>query len=321
MDTNKELLEKYQIRKTRKQKDEFIKFAYRQCEEAGYKCSLNENRQGFKSRNIIAGDIENAKVIFTAHYDTCARLLLPNLITPTNPILIIILQIFLALPYIIAVFAVSFFCGLLYSNVQFENAVVDMLFVFAVIILEFAAVFGIVATMLIGPANKHTANDNTSGVATLFELMRRLPEKERSKAAFVFFDHEELGMIGSSYFKKSFGKKLDDKLIINYDCVSDGNNFLFACKKGAQQHPYYEKLFYCFNEHLKESADRVIFTKKAIYPSDQLMFKCGIGVAALNKNIFGLYLGRIHTGRDVIFKEENITRLAQCGEMFVRSIE
>ena len=321
MNKNKELLDKYQVRKTAKQKDKFIKFACEQCQAAGYKCSLNENKRGFKSCNIIAGDIEKAKIIFTAHYDTCARLLFPNLITPTNPFLFIISQIILALPYLVLLFAVQFLQRWLLNTIQFENKTVDIIFTLAVALLILAAYIGIVATMLAGPANKHTANDNTSGVATLFELMRRLPEKDREKVAFVFFDHEELGLIGSSYFKKCFGKKLDEKLVINFDCVSDGNNFLFACKKEAQQHPYYQQLFACFNEHLEKSADRVIFTKKAIYPSDQLMFKHGIGVAALNKCAIGLYLGRIHTGRDVIFKEENIMRLAQSGAMLVSSIE
>ena len=52
--------------------------------------------------------------------------------------------------------------------------------------------------MLDGKANRHTANDNTSGVAAVMELMARLPEEQRSKAAFILFDNEEKGMLGYS---------------------------------------------------------------------------------------------------------------------------
>ena len=52
----------------------------------------------------------------------------------------------------------------------------------------------------------------------------------------------------------------------------------------------------------------VEITGKAFYPSDNASFKVGIGVAALKKSKFlgTLYMDRIHTNKDVIYREENI---------------
>jgi len=38
-----------------------------------------------------------------------------------------------------------------------------------------------------------------------------------------------------------------------------------------------------------------------------MMFKCGVGVAALKRTAKGtLYMDRIHTKRDTVYQEENI---------------
>ena len=55
-------------------------------------------------------------------------------------------------------------------------------------------IIGVLLLFFAGPANKHTANDNTSGVATLIEIMKELPEELRSDVAFIFFDLEEVGL-------------------------------------------------------------------------------------------------------------------------------
>lgn len=54
-----------------------------------------------------------------------------------------------------------------------------------------------------GRANPHTANDNTSGVVALCELMEALSGEELARTAFVFFDHEESGLFGSAFSVRS----------------------------------------------------------------------------------------------------------------------
>ncbi|MGN0498794.1 MAG: M28 family peptidase [Acutalibacteraceae bacterium] len=321
MDIKRELLEKYQVRKTRKQKDEFIAFAAEQFEELGYSYRLNENKKGFKSRNIVVGDIDKAKVIYTAHYDTCARLPFPNFCTPLNPLLFILLQILIALPILILVLGISYLSGIIASSIHIGNALLDFPIQFSVLMINLAVCIGICLLMTIGPANKHTANDNTSGVATLFEIMKMLPQGERDKAAFVFFDHEEIGLVGSSFFAKTHPNIKKNKLVVNFDCVSDGNNFLFACRKHAKENEYYQKFEEGFSKAISDKSEQVIFTSKAIYMSDQLMFTHGVGVASLNKGKIGLYLGRIHTSRDVVFDTDNISRLADGAVEFVKALD
>ncbi len=67
----------------------------------------------------------------------------------------------------------------------------------------------------------------------LFEIMSALSDAEREKAAFVFFDLEEMGLIGSASFASKHKKQMRDKPLINFDCVSDGNHFLFVLRKKA----------------------------------------------------------------------------------------
>ena len=57
----------------------------------------------------------------------------------------------------------------------------------------------------------------------------------------------------------------------------------------------------------------MIRSKGVFYPSDQMNFKKGVGVAALKHSKFLRtdYMDRIHTNRDTVFCEENIEFLTE----------
>ena len=100
---SREVLARWQTRKTKRQKRAFEEFLLSALRDAGYADARAEECGALlKSRNLIAGDPGKAKVIFTAHYDTCAVLPVPNYITPMNlPVwifyqLLLVLGIFLA---------------------------------------------------------------------------------------------------------------------------------------------------------------------------------------------------------------------------------
>ena len=78
---------------------------------------------------------------------------------------------------------------------------------------------------------------------------------------------------------------------------------LFALKRTTKK--YAELLEKAFISTTDIAVD---ITKSAFYPSDNASFKGGIGVAALKKSkFFGtLYMDRIHTNKDIIYREENI---------------
>lgn len=322
MDIKKTILEKYQVRKSRKQKSEFIEFTKYQCQQMGYNCEINERTKGLKSRNIVVGDIEKARVIFTAHYDTCAQLPFPNLCTPLNPFMFIVMQLLISLPLFAIFLGLEFLFHFVLNNilVSIENDITYLILSSLSLIIFVGLTFLLVFLMICGKANKHTANDNTSGVVTLFEIMRKLPVEEREKAAFVLFDHEEVGLLGSAYFSKCYRDKIQGKLILNYDCVSDGEHFLFACKKTTSNNAYYQNFSQCITGFFDDKRETAIITKKAIYPSDQMNFKESVGIAALKKGKIGLHIGRIHTNRDTVFEDKNIELLSDCSVLFVNSI-
>ena len=101
----KTLLDRYQIRKTGKQKTEFMEFVRTFAEARGYSCSVEKG--AFGVRNIVVGDPDAAKVVFGAHYDTCAVLPFPNFITPKHFGIYLLYQLLLVVGMLAVVGAVS----------------------------------------------------------------------------------------------------------------------------------------------------------------------------------------------------------------------
>jgi Zn-dependent M28 family amino/carboxypeptidase len=164
--------------------------------------------------------------------------------------------------------------------------------------------------LLAGPANKHTANDNTSGVITLLEIYQAMDPETRQQVCFVFFDNEEKGLIGSGRFRKQYRKDIKQTLMINFDCVSDGDHFLLGISKKANR-----KHRVAIAQAFTPSGQKQVLMenlKKIYYPSDQSGFPLAIAVAALKyTKPFGYYMDRIHTKRDTVFQQENIAYLTE----------
>lgn len=302
----KELLDKYQVRKTYKQKSEFIDWLNGKSKEMDYELIVDEYSK--KGRNLVVGDVGKAEVILTAHYDTQPNFFLP-MITGINWIGFIISQIFI----VIVLIYLSDLVGSLSKYIVGEEWGSTIGFVVLVIFL-FQMTYGI--------ANKNTANDNTSGVATLLWIMEDIPIELREKVLFVFFDEEEKGLIGSKAFKGLYGEKIENIPLINFDCVSNGDNLGFIKKKAFRNSKYSDLL----NESViniigSNKVDKKYFIGSAleyIYPSDQLRFKNSVGVAALKYiPIFGYFLNGIHNSRDKVFMEENIELLKDTMMDFV----
>lgn len=307
MDICATVLENYQVRKTKKQKNEFIELVNSYAKINGYPCRTEKGL--FGARNIIVGDTEKAKVIYTAHYDTCTRLPFPNFITPKKFSIYLLYQLLLTLGIFVLYFGLCFILGVAIGVVMgifdIDTEVVSP-YLSLVSLLCFVGVY---ALFFAGPANKHTANDNTSGVVTLLEIMEKMPEKKRESAAFIFFDLEESGLFGSAGYASKHKNEKKDKLVVNFDCVSDGNHILFVLRKSARKEDkeLLAKYFESNDDFNVEILDKGVF-----YPSDQANFNRGVGVAALkySKKLKALYMDRIHTSKDVIFDEKNIEYLS-----------
>ena len=296
-ETTKEILEKYQVRKTKKQKTAFIEYVQQIAAQHHYDCKVETG--SFGVRNIVVGNPDTAKVLYTAHYDTCSLLPFPNFITPKNFSLYLLYQILVVCVFFAAFAAFGFLLGVVVNLLPASEDIMDKIKTFIPLVAYLALFF----LFLGGPASKNTANDNTSGVTTILDIMAELPQDQRDKVAFVLFDLEESGILGSASFASKHKAVKQNTLVINLDCVSDGETMLFALKKTTTQ--YAELLEKSFVSTPEVTAD---IAKVLYYPSDNVSFKGGIGVVALNKSKrFGiLYMDKIHTKKDVVYREENI---------------
>ncbi len=296
-ETTKEIFDNYQIRKTKKQKTAFIEYVKKLAEEYGY--SLKVEKGSFGARNIVIGDPDTAKVLYTAHYDTCARLPFPNFITPKCFLIYLLYQFLIVGGFFAVASVIGFLIGLAVSFTPMNEEIKIMIISFIPMVVYFALLF----LMLGGPANKNTANDNTSGVTAVLDIMRELPQDQRDKVAFALFDLEESGLFGSSSFASKHKAVKKNTLVINFDCVSDGETMLFVLKRTTKKYAPLLK-----NAFASDVDVEAIVTRNAFYPSDNACFKGGVGVAALKKSKFlgVLYMDRIHTNKDVIYREENL---------------
>ncbi|MFI3252056.1 MAG: M28 family peptidase [bacterium] len=290
IELSENIIKNHVIRNTYQEKTNFINLI-----SENYNTTIQENKKT-KSRNIIIGDVTTAKVIYTAHYDTPNVLPIKSIITPQNIPFFIISQLLIGLIFCIPVFIINYFANLFLEDATF------------VLLISFLSLFLLTFLLKNGPKNKNNFNDNTSGVVTLIELMNKLSDEEKSNCAFIFFDNEEKGLYGSSYFRKQYKDILNNFLIVNFDCVGDGNNILLVYNKNGRL-KYKEdvnKNFASNNEFnfIKE-------TKLQLYPSDQMGFKNSVAVCALNKSkIVGYYVTNIHSKKDTTLIKENIEYLA-----------
>ena len=301
--TSREVLEKFEIRKSKKEKEAFRAWLMDRLTEAGYAPHREGSRGLWPSNNVVAGNPDKAKVLLTAHYDTCAVLPFPNFITPRSFFWYLMYQLLITFALFAVVFAVTFGVtfGLMVLTDGEIGPGIGALAGYAVLI------FGL-WWMLDGKANRHSANDNTSGVVTLLETALALPEELRKDVCFVWFDNEERGLLGSRAFAKRHKDAQKKALVINFDCVGDGDSLQFFPGKKVKKTEVTDLLRASFLPVGDKSVE--VVTGFGFYPSDQAAFVHGVGVCALKKSkLFGWYMDRIHTKRDTVLDETNIDLL------------
>jgi len=290
-----DVLAQFPVRKTKQQKQSFRDAVQIYLRTLGYEITVEQGSFGCK--NLVFGNPDSARYLVTAHYDTCAKMLIPNFITPCNLFLFIVYQVFLILLIMIGALIPGIALALI-TALEAAGSIVSALMVWVILGL-----------MLFGPANRSNANDNTSGVVALLEIARSLPENQRNNVCFVLFDLEEAGLIGSASYRKAHKRATDRQTVLNLDCVGEGDEILlfptkYLKKDASRLQPLYQNCGYFGNKSLLVQ-DKGF----SIYPSDQMNFPYGVGIAALKRGKLGLYLDRIHTSKDTILEETNINIL------------
>ena len=316
-----DILTMFPVRKTKHQKQAFRDAVQTYAEQLNYSVTVEKGMLG--SRNVIIGDSSKANYLITAHYDTSARRLLPNFLTPFNPV-VFALQRILSL---ICIPVTAFLLSTLVSLIVFLGCVLwatpdsGLLVALAVFLLWYVEFIVFCVLLLlwnwIGPSNPSNANDNTSGVVTLLEIARTLPENQRHKVCFVLFDLEEKGLRGSFSYRTMHKEATDQQLILNLDCVGDGDFIrMIPTKKLKQDRKKLASLYKACGYMGKKS---VLVCEKGfgIYPSDQRCFPYGVGICALKKGKMGLYLGKIHTSKDTVLDETNVNILRAALTSFI----
>ena len=306
MDYLKEVDDKFPIRKTEEQKDAFRKYVLEKVTARGVEARVEKLD---KHNNLVIGNPQTAKAVFTAHYDTPCSSLFPNLMMPKNKLLcrayvFTIIFLFLAVALIPAIII-----GL--NILQSEVA-------YAIIFL--VLYFGLYFLALRTFTNKHNLNDNTSGVATLLTLIERLSQEQLCQVAFIFFDNEEKGLLGSKAYSKAHKTEMEDKFLVNFDCVANGKNVLFIAKPKAEKNPYYLLLKESFAP-LDGFNVEFCPIKGAVSNSDYKKFEQGVCCVACKKSKRGvLYTPYIHTAKDVVADIKNVEFLVNGACNFVNKI-
>ena len=299
-----ELNARYAVRNSREQKEAFRAYAVDEAAQSGYAACTEANGgagdPNKAHKNVVIGDPLCAGIVFTAHYDTPRRALIPNLMLPLNPVLRY-LVIFVP---ILAMLAFSIWIALTVRGLTGLEGKAGRLVYMAV----YAAVyFGLFFLLYRGPANRHNANDNTSGTAAVLTLMRKLEGDPR--AAFILFDDEEKGKKGSKAWGKEHPEAKSGQLVVNLDCVGNGETFVVSASEKAMQDERYPAL----SKALEAVGALMRFARRASMNSDQKNFDRGVGICAcLHNRLAGYYTPRIHTGRDTVASAENIRRLTDA---------
>lgn len=298
-----DVLTTFPVRKSKRQKQAFRDAVQSYAASLGYESRVEAGSLG--SRNLVLGDPEGAEYLLTAHYDTCARLPFPSFITPCNFWPFLGYQLLIVALILLAAFAFGLLVGLAAGDLGIGS------------IAGYLCVWVLIALMVAGPANRQNANDNTSGVIALLEIARTMPEKQRSKVCFVLFDLEEAGLIGSASYRKAHKTATDKQLVLNLDCVGDGDDIrMFPTKKLKKDRQRLTSLYKACGYFGKKN---VLVQEKgfSVYPSDQANFPYGVGICALRKGKAGLFLSRIHTSKDTILEETNVNLLRAALTTFI----
>lgn len=300
MDYIDHISEHFPIRRKQEQKKAFRDWLMPELRRLGYAPRVEQCGVTALHENIVIGDPEHAPVLFTCHYDTPGASLLPDPRLPRNPALYLLYQIFFVLALMLGMAVVLLVLVLLFQdNTEAIRLIWMGCYVVLLLIFTFA-----------GPANKHNANVS-SGMAAMLELLASLPEEDRQKAAFIFFDDEEKAFGGSKGYARAHPQVAYTRMTVNLDCLGVGDNILLISRKLARQHPTYAPL----ERHLaaiQPQTAHFFDSIGGVCNTSYKQFKSGADLSACKKGIFGFYTPHLHTARDTQADSANITAVASA---------
>ena len=108
-------------------------------------------------------------------------------------------------------------------------------------------------------------------------------------------------------------------MVINLDCVGNGDTYIFISPEAAMKNELYALLKNTVEG--KQLNVRMLTTNEASSNSDHKNFEQGIGVVACRYNKFvGYFADRIHTPKDTVADPKTVSNLAEALGSFAESL-
>ena len=277
----------YPTRFQPREKEAFRLYLMGALRELGYEAAL-------RGANVVAGDVETARLLLVAHYDTPLKTLLPPLILPTRPVTALL---YLALTPVLALlgsFVIAFALTFALNEPRWTLPLFLALLLGALLYLRF------------GPAETRNLADNTSGVAALLETAAALTPGVRAKVAFAFLDGGFGGMSGAKKLRANY-PATREKTVINVNCVARGDELLVLPSRASR---WNGEALDAILDSFENGEHTSVFLKTdglTYYPSDNRAFRHSFAICACEKLAgFGRF---IRPRRADAIDEENITIL------------
>jgi len=205
-------------RHTEKQKKLFLNEMEEMLKENGKSYEIiNFKKSLYKSRHLIVGDINKAKTIFCAYYDT------PNVSLLNSPYFPLIIKdnikherinlIFNTLLFLV-VNSLLILIFILIMKLTFGLRIIILLIELIVFVLNIKLFEGI----------QNTVNHNRNSASIV--LMIHLIKKNFKNCAYVFVDNASTSLVGFEQLKEYLNKSQSKKIIL--DSLAQGENIFLA---------------------------------------------------------------------------------------------
>lgn len=307
------LNERYPVRRTKEEKQRFRQYVLDRMAAVDVKAVVETTRDG-KNENIVIGDPLTAKVVFTAHYDTPAASLFPNIMIPRDQLLFYLYHFTPILLILAAAIGGGYWIAGHFA--QPEGSEFTRTFLLAYLVIYYGLYFLLYRSF----KNPNNHNDNTSGVAAVLSLVETVSAARRSDVAYILFDNEEKGKKGSKAYYKDHETEMKETFLVNFDCVGNGENVIFIAMKEAERRGEYSALRQAY-ENDGEFKSWFYPMKGSQSNSDYKNFPCGVGCMACKRTAKGVfYTPAIHTPRDTVARNENISYIVEHANRFVDSV-
>lgn len=293
------ILSNFPVRRKAGERERFTGYLSWELRERGYTPRIESGRSGTYS-NVVVGDVEKAKLIFSAHYDTGAREMVPSFLSPTRPVVYLLTQAAIAVALTLAAFVISFAVTFVLS---LPGLTLPMFLVLMAAVMCYPR---------FAPSSQYTANDNTSGTAALLELAAALSPRFRNEVAFAFLDKGADGAGGARGFAREHAEVLDQKTVIDLDCVGSGDTAIFAANKLARwDGDLLAALEESFGE--KDGMHALVRYEGLFYfPGDSRKLRNHVAVCTAKRlSGFGYFISAPRTKRGDALEERNISYIVE----------